>query len=151
MCCNGVVGPDLALHLGAYEIKKVQAPLGIWAESQEDLMAGRLKLWNKYLCLDLGHLDITWELLEDGKPLQSGSLPPVRLPAGERGEMRVPFNAPRPRPGAEYHLNQHFCLVGSHGLGAQRPRGELGAVQAAAACRSQPAGQPGGYVRAGAG
>ena len=111
MCCNGVVGPDLALHPGAYEIKKVQAPIGLSADNAADLLAGRLKLWNKYHALDLGHLAITWELLEDGKPVQSGSLPPVKLPAGERGELSVPFKAPRPKAGAEYHLSVHFCLA----------------------------------------
>ena len=38
MCCNGVVGPDLAPHPGAYEVKKVQAPVGIQAV---DVLAGR--------------------------------------------------------------------------------------------------------------
>jgi beta-galactosidase len=111
MCCNGVVGPDLAPHPGAYEIKKVQAPLGLSADSAAELLAGRLKLWNKYLALDLSHLAITWELLEDGKPVQSGSLPPSKLAAGECGELSVPFKAPRPKAGAEYHLNVHFCLA----------------------------------------
>jgi len=111
MCCNGVVGPDLTLHPGAYEIKKVQAPLALSAESDDALLSGRLRLWNKYLALDLSHLAIIWELLEDGQPVQSGSLPPVQLAAGERGELSVPFKAPRPKPGAEYHLSVHFCLA----------------------------------------
>jgi hypothetical protein len=28
MCCNGIVGPDLTPHPGAFEVKKVQAPVG---------------------------------------------------------------------------------------------------------------------------
>ena len=38
MCCNGVVGPDLVPHPGAFEVKKVQAPVGIQAV---DVLAGR--------------------------------------------------------------------------------------------------------------
>ena len=38
MCCNGIVGPDLGPHPGAYEVKKVQAPVGIEAISLRDLL-----------------------------------------------------------------------------------------------------------------
>jgi len=70
------------------------SPVGPVGRQRRDLLAGRLKLWNKYHRLYLGHLAITWQLTEDGQPLQSGIImPPVNLSAGERGELVVPFNA----------------------------------------------------------
>jgi beta-galactosidase/beta-glucuronidase len=109
MCCNGVVGPDLAPHPGAYEVKKVQAPVGIQAV---DLLGGRFTVWNKHHSLSLRHLDIRWELIEDGIPIQSGDLPALDIAADAKGELRVPFQAPEVLlPGAEYHLNIRFLLA----------------------------------------
>ena len=108
MCCNGVVGPDLTPHPGAYEVKKVQAPLGILPA---DVLHGRFTIWNKYHSLGLNHLDIHWELIENGIPIQTGSLPPLDIAAGAKGELLVPFQTPKVFPsGAEYHLNIHFLL-----------------------------------------
>ena len=109
MCCNGVVGPDLEPHPGAFEVKKVQAPVGILAA---DVLKGRFTIWNKYHSLSLSHLDIRWELVEDGALIQSGILPPMDLGPDQKGELDIPFKAPEPlMPGAEYHLNIRFVLA----------------------------------------
>ena len=111
MCCNGIVGPDLVPHPGAYEVKKVQAPVAVRALSEMDTLAGRFIIWNKYHSLDLSHLEIRWELVEDGQAIQSGSLLPLALGPDQKGEIAIPFTAPNPlTPGAEYHLNIHFIL-----------------------------------------
>ena len=111
MCCNGIVGPDLVPHPGAYEVKKVQAPVSVRPISKSDTLAGKLVLWNKYHSLDLGHLDISWELIEDGQVIQSGSFPAPKLEPGQKGEFLIPFTQPDPlTPGAEYFLNLHFTL-----------------------------------------
>ena len=109
MCCNGIVGPDLAPHPGAFEVKKVQAPVGIVAV---DALGGRFIIWNKYHSLSLHHLDVYWELTEDGYPIQSGYLPPLEIEAGVKGELAVPYQKPAIlQPGAEYHLNIRFLLA----------------------------------------
>ena len=109
MCCNGVVGPDLVPHPGAYEVKKIQAPVGIQAV---DVLAGRFLIWNKHHTLSLSHLDIVWELTEDGYAIQMGNLPPLELAAGARGELGIPFKQPEVLlPGAEYHLKIRFVLA----------------------------------------
>ncbi len=108
MCCNGIVGPDLIPHPGAYEVKKVQAPVGV---SAEDLLAGRLVVWNKHHTLSLAHLDILWELEEDGRLVQSGLLPPLETPPGAKTPVQIPLQAPpSPAAGAEYHLKVRFAL-----------------------------------------
>jgi beta-galactosidase/beta-glucuronidase len=109
MCCNGIVGPDLVPHPGAYEVKKVQAPVGILAV---DVLKGRVTIWNKYHNLSLRHLDIHWELTEDGHPIQSGGLPPVEIASGDKGELTIPFHTPDVlQPGAEYHFKIRFVLA----------------------------------------
>jgi len=108
MCCNGVVGPDLVPHPGAYEVKKVQAPVGIQAI---DALTGRFLIWNKYHTLSLDHLDIVWELTEDGRALQTGTLPALATSAGAKSEVTVPFQKPELHPGAEYHLKLSFRLA----------------------------------------
>ena len=82
MCCNGIVGPDLAPHPGAYEVKKVQSPVGAQAL---DASAGRLRVWNKYHSLNLDHLNVDWELTEDGMrdPIWQPACPGVG--AGRKG------------------------------------------------------------------
>lgn len=113
MCCNGIVGPDLIPHPGAYEVKKVQAPLSVHALSKQDLLEGRLTIWNKYHTLSLNHLNIEWEIIEDGIIAQAGTIPPLDLAPGEKGELWIPFSIPSPlTPGAEYHLNIRFRLAG---------------------------------------
>jgi beta-galactosidase len=109
MCCNGIVGPDLAPHPGAFEVKKVQAPVGILAV---DLPGGCVTVWNKYHSLSLTHLEIHWELTEDGQPIQLGTLPPLDIAAGEKGDLVIPFQPPEAlQPGAEYHLRIGFRLA----------------------------------------
>ncbi len=112
MCCNGVVGPDLVPHPGAWEVKKVQAPFAITTQNAEKLLQGQLIVWNKYHTLSLGHLSILWELTEDGQIIQHGTLPAMSLPAGQKGALHIPFQAPAAlTAGAEYHLNVRFVLT----------------------------------------
>ncbi len=116
MCCNGIVGPDLTPHPGAWEVKKVQAPIGVTAASPADALSGRFTVWNKHLALDLSHFDIRWELAEDGAVIASGVLPPLALPAGEKALLQLPDPWSRvpgdksPVPGAAYHLTVRFLL-----------------------------------------
>jgi len=109
MCCNGVVGPDLAPHPGAFEVKKIQAPVGI---ESSDVLAGQFTIWNRYHTLSLSHLNIAWELTEDGHRIQAGNLPPLDIAAGARGKLAIPFQMPPLlKPGAEYHLKIRFILT----------------------------------------
>jgi beta-galactosidase len=109
MCCNGIVGPTLQPYPGAYEVKKVQAPLGMYVL---DLPGGIVGVWNKYHTLDLSHLETRWELSEDGVVIQRGVLPAPLLSAGQKGELTVPYRLPAPlRAGSEYHLRVGFVLA----------------------------------------
>lgn len=108
MVMNGIVGPDLQPHPGAWEMKQLQAPVGVLAD---DLLAGKVTIWNKHLVLNLDYCAITWELAEDGATIQAGSLPPLDLGPEQRAPLTIPFEQPVLTPGAEYHLTVRFALV----------------------------------------
>jgi beta-galactosidase len=111
MCCNGIVGPDLVPHPGAYEVKKIQAPISLTQEDPAQILNGNFCLWNKYHSLTTDHLAITWELMEDGTAIQSGVIESITIQPGLKTILHVPFVDPSPlTPGAEYFVNIHFCL-----------------------------------------
>lgn len=111
MCCNGIVGPDLTPHPGAYEVKKVQAPVSIFSGWRQDVLDGDFTVWNKHQFRTLEHLDLLWEVLEDGKSISSGQMPAPALPPGAKQTVQIPYSLPDPlTPGAEYHLNVRFVL-----------------------------------------
>lgn len=107
MCLNGIVQPDLTPHPGAYEIKKVQAPINV---KEKDITKGTFIVYNKYMDNALKHLDIMWQVIENGIEVQSGKLAPLDIPAGESGELVVPFIRPEGKRGAEYFINLSFQL-----------------------------------------
>lgn len=78
---NGIVGADLELHPGAWEVKKVQSPVAFLPAK---LAEGRVTIWNKYQFSSMSHLDIEWEVKENGKVVRSDRMPaPEVLPGGK--------------------------------------------------------------------
>jgi beta-galactosidase len=102
MCLNGVVSPDLSLHPSAYEIKKIQAPVAI---REVELLKGRFSALNKYSDRDLSHLDIFWNITENGREIQSGIINALNTEPEDREEFEVPFTIPKAKKGAEYYIN----------------------------------------------
>lgn len=107
-CINGVIWPDRTPHPGMWECKKVQQPVRVEAV---DVLKGQLKVTNEYDFIDLSHLNITWELLQDGEVIESGQLPPLSTQPGQSDIVSVPFTKPELAPGAEYMLNLRFTLA----------------------------------------
>lgn len=104
MCLNGVVNPDLTPKPGAFEVKKVQAPVAFLPG--ERLLAGELTVWNKYLALDLAHLEFGWELTCNGEVQQEGVVAAPAARPGEKALLRLPVQIPATgQPAAEYWLN----------------------------------------------
>ena len=111
MCCNGIVFPDLSPQPGAWEVKKVQAPVSVRAAGERELLAGRFTVWNKYHSIDLSHLSIRWELSRDGEVIEFGHLVPLHLGPDQKGPLNIPFKAPSsPTAGSEYFLKIGFVL-----------------------------------------
>lgn len=105
---DGLTFPDKSPSPGLLELKKVLAPVRLEAL---DLKKGLLKVRNLYDFLTLEHLHITWSISENGRPVQSGLLPPLALPAHQSGKLSIPYHLPsQPLPNAEYFLNVSFLL-----------------------------------------
>jgi beta-galactosidase/beta-glucuronidase len=107
---NGIVAPDLSPHPGAWEVKQVQAPVSFSA-TPEQAARGGITIHNKHQFLDLGHLELRWEVTEDGVILQAGAQPLPAVPAGETAEIALPLQPVAPVPGAEYWLNVRAVLA----------------------------------------
>jgi beta-galactosidase len=130
-CLNGVVFTDLSLKPGAFEIKKVQAPVRLLEISPESTRQGKFRLFNLYLESDLSHLDLEWDVQANGVTIENGRQP---LPATSPCEgllkpsqminnalggyaaahtapvVTVAFETPKTVPGTEYFLNARFVL-----------------------------------------
>ncbi|MBC8079321.1 MAG: DUF4981 domain-containing protein [Gorillibacterium sp.] len=102
MCLNGVVSPDLELHPGAHEIKKIQAPMAI---KDRNILQGEVTVANKYMFHGLEHLELFWSMIENGIVIQNGSLPLPDLKPGAEASLNIAFEAIPCRAGAEYFIN----------------------------------------------
>ncbi len=107
-CCNGIVMPDRTPNPSLYEVKKVYQYV---KTTPVDLAKGRVRVLNKYEFIDLGSLDIRWELTENGHSLQKGTLKPLSIAPKQSKEITIPFKTPELKPGAEYFLTVTFSLA----------------------------------------
>jgi beta-galactosidase len=107
-CTNGLVFPDRTPHPGLDEVKKVYQ--FIKAEPV-DLLAGRIRVRNKYLFRDLSFVRGEWELTENGVVIERGNVPPLRVGPGQAQEVTLSLRRPVLKPGAEYFLKVTFALA----------------------------------------
>jgi len=107
MCLNGVVQPDLTPHPGAYEIKRVQAPVTIRPKSVQE---GLLSIENHYTDMDLSHLELSWQIMAEGDLVGSGILPLPRILPERSGELQLPIAEISLPAGKELYLNVFVIL-----------------------------------------
>jgi beta-galactosidase len=101
-CLNGLVWPDRTPHPGLSEVNKVYQYVGF---EPIDLRTGMIKIKNKYDFTNLSEFNFDWEVVSDGKVLQSGKVPlPDFRPKAEL-PLLLPLKKIDPVPGAEYFLN----------------------------------------------
>jgi beta-galactosidase len=102
---NGLVWPDRTPHPGLFEVNKVYQYVGF---EPVDLTKGMIKIKNKYDFTNLSEFNFDWEIVSDGKVVQSGKIPmPDFRPKAEIAFL-LPFKKIDPVPGAEYFLNLRF-------------------------------------------
>jgi beta-galactosidase len=88
---DGLNQPDRTPNPQLHELKKVYAPIAFEAV---DAAAGRFKLTNRHDFRDLSGFDLQWELLEDGKPVARGQLPPLKTAARATEDLTITLPAP---------------------------------------------------------
>lgn len=106
-CINGLILPDRRVHPALWEYKKVLEP--VWVEPV-DLLAGKLRVTNRYSFTSLGGLDVSWRVLADDRVLQEGTVPPLDTLPGQSTEVTIPFRKPRAKAGTDHWLNLSFTL-----------------------------------------
>ena len=134
-CCLGLVNPDRSLNPSVEEMKKVYQEIGIHPVPLEALndpdprkfkrrsrgstgegeKNGYLTYWieNKHFFKSLDHLIVSWDLLENGVPITTGSqLVPKILPRSiETLKFKVTETLASINSDAEYYLTIKFKLA----------------------------------------
>ena len=105
---NGLVLPDRTPHPGLTEVKKSYASIKTEAV---DLLAGKVRVRNKYNFATLGFVRGSWVLEENGKPIEQGEAPVGELQPGAVKEIELGLRRPELKPGAEYFLTVSFPLT----------------------------------------
>jgi beta-galactosidase len=101
-CLNGLVWPDRTPHPGLYEVKKVYQYIGF---KPFDLAKGMITIKNKYSFTNLSDFNFDWEMVADGKIIQSGKFKIPSLDPGKSAEIEIPIEKTEASPGTEYFLN----------------------------------------------
>ncbi len=109
---DGIVTADRGLTGKSAEVKRIYQAIGAAPAVGRTLAPGAaVTLTNEYLFTNVREFDGRWELVADGRTVQSGRLSRAQLDVGPLSskDVTVPFRLPRdPAPGAEYFLQLSF-------------------------------------------
>ncbi|HUX96698.1 MAG TPA: glycoside hydrolase family 2 TIM barrel-domain containing protein [Bacteroidales bacterium] len=101
-CLNGLTWPDRTPKPGLKEVKKVYQYIGF---EPVDLKTGMIKIKNKYDFTELSEFIFEWEVVADGKVLQSGTINLPEFKPGVTSQVMIPYETIDPAPGTEYFIN----------------------------------------------
>ena len=106
-CINGLIFPDRKISPKLWEVKKIYQYISV---TPEELLAGRVKVHNKYCFTNLNQFNVVWTVSEDGQMIQEGTLTPLEIKPGQSQIIQIPIEKPVLTPGAEYWLKLSFRL-----------------------------------------
>ena len=103
-CVNGLVSPDRDVQPELYEVKYQYQNFWFTAEESE-ILNGYVNIYNESSFTNLNEYDVTWELVEDDKVVDSGVITESVEPR-ETKSVKIPYTMPtEAKAGAEYYLN----------------------------------------------
>ena len=102
-CVKGVVTAYRDLTPMAVEIKKV------YQHIKSSLKGSRLSVTNGYFFRSLDNLQLTWEVVEDGKTVEKGNIKNIDAAPGQTASFALPIKT-RQQPGKEYFVNVRYTL-----------------------------------------
>ena len=108
-CANGIVSPDRQVQPEIIEVKYQYQNIRV---RESDILNGRIYIENRNLFTNVNEYTGQWNLKEDGRVIQSGTLTSEQLniePLTEK-EVTIGFSPPTVTPGAECRLNISFTL-----------------------------------------
>jgi beta-galactosidase len=109
-CANGLIFPDRTIQPEIWEVKKQYSNIVL---KDVDVAKGTVAVENRNCFTNVGELvDAVWMLQEDGKTIQTGTLPSASLDIAPltTKNVTVPFTKPVLRNGSDYHLDIDFRL-----------------------------------------
>ena len=106
-CCNGVIGPERKVSAKLIEVGHVHRNLVV---SKSD--AGGLDLWNRYDFTYADEFDCRWELVEDGRIVETGTAEVPHLAPHSRLKDWKGIPIPDDCGDVERFLNVYFTLRG---------------------------------------
>ncbi len=107
LCINGIVKPDRSPNPALFEVKKVYQDVHI---TPIDLLKGKIQVRNRNRFRTLDYLSVAWELTENGKVIQKGTLQPQDIHPLKSKILNIKMKKPKTKPNAEYHLKIMFKL-----------------------------------------
>ena len=110
---NGVVFPDRGIQPAYWEVKRVYQHVGF---DLIDQRAGRVRLTNKYNFLPLNDMELQWEVVADGRVIQSGVVSELDIAAENAGDVRLQYNSRTFSQGPEHFLNLKLVSPQAKGL-----------------------------------
>jgi beta-galactosidase len=106
-CLNGIVDPAINPKPALWECKKVFQPIKITASNIDNK---EVEVLNRHDFTNLSQFNINWDLQEDGKTIQSGTMPPIDLAPNKTAKISIPYRNPKVKEGAEYFVRIEFVL-----------------------------------------
>ena len=138
-CADGLVWPDRAPHPALHELKFLAQPVRV---EPVDAARGTFRIRNLNDFVGLSYLRGTWELAVDGEVVSRGTLPSLRVAAGQRARRRDrPRLRRRCRRGAVRDVP--VPAPASDAVGAGGTRGRPAAARGAVAPRASAHRPPG--------
>lgn len=104
-CDNGIISPDRVFNPHAYEVRYVYQP--IWTTLSED---GKVKVYNEYFFRDLSAYRLEWELLADGRVVETGVVADLAVQPGQTREYELDYDRSGLGDGREWLLNVNYKL-----------------------------------------
>jgi len=106
-CCNGLVLPDRTVTPKLMQVKKIQQNVAFEAKN---LRAGKIRIRNKFFFQNLFDFEFRWTISDGCEVLEKGTIENVDIAPQQSRVVRMPFEKPKLRPGAEYWLRVSFHL-----------------------------------------
>ena len=106
---NGILFGDLTPKPQYWEVKKVYQNVGV---SPANIQKGEIEIFNKNYFTDLGNFDLNWELIKNGRKVESGVLNDVLSSVGprDRKKLVIPYDKNKIQNVGEYFLNVYLTL-----------------------------------------
>lgn len=103
-CVKGVVTAYRKMTPMAVEVKKVYQYIKTTYEGDN-----KITINNSYFFRNIDNVQLSWEMLEDGKIIEKGIVPTISANPRQTATLSLPVKT-KQKPGKEYFLNVHYTL-----------------------------------------